>query len=42
MIRLVSFHTTLFLVDAGILDLLTNVDNSFLSAAATYSIESEM
>ena len=30
MIRLVSFHTSLFPVDAGILDPLTNADNPFL------------
>ena len=40
--QLVSFHTSLFLVDAGILDPLTNADNHFPSAAAIYSIESEM
>ena len=42
MIRLVSFHTSLFPVDAGILDPLTNADNPLPSAAATYSTGSEM
>ena len=42
MIRLVFFHTSLFPVDAGILDFLTNADNSFLSTAATYSTEFKM
>ena len=41
-IRLVSFYTSLFLVDAGILDPLTNADNPFPSAAAIYSIEFKM
>ena len=41
-IRLVRFHTSLLLIDAGMLDLLTNIDNPFPSAAAIYSIESEM
>ena len=35
MILLVSFHTSLSPVDAGILDPLTNADNPFPSAAAT-------
>ena len=42
MIRLVSFHTFLLPVDAGIFDPLTIVDNLFPSAAATYSTGSEM
>ena len=42
MIRLASFRTSLSPVDAGILDPLTNADNPFPSAAATYSIGSEM
>ena len=42
MIRLASFHTSLLLVDAGILDPLTIADNPFLSAAATYSTRFEM
>ena len=42
MIRLVSFHTSHFPVDAGILDPLANADTPFPSAAVTYSIESEM
>ena len=42
MILLVSFHTSLSLVDAGILDSITNTDNPFPSAAATYSTGSEM
>ena len=42
MIWLVSFHTSLFPVDAGIIDPLTNADNPFPSTAATYSTESEM
>ena len=42
MIRLVFFHTSLSLVGAGILALLTNTNNPFLSAAAIYSTESEM
>ena len=42
MIQLVSFHTSLFLVDADILDPLTIADNPFPSAAATYSTGSEM
>ena len=41
-IRLVSFHTSLLLVDTGILDPLTIANNSFLSAAAIYSTGSEM
>ena len=39
MIQLAFFHTSLFPVDAGILALLSNADNPFLSAAAIYSIE---
>ena len=42
MIRIVSFHTFLLLVDAGILDSLTIADNPFLSTAATYSTRFEM
>ena len=42
MIQLVSFHTSLFLVDTSILDPLKNADNPFPSAAAIYSTESEM
>ena len=42
MIRLVSFHTFLLLVDAGTLDPLTIADNPLPSAAATYSTGSEM
>ena len=42
MIRLVSFHTSLLLVDAGILDPLTIADNLFPSTAATYSTGSKM
>ena len=42
MIRLVSFHTSLLLVDAGILDPLTIADNLFPSAVATCLIGSEM
>ena len=42
MIQLVSFRTSLFLVDAGIFDPLTNADNHFSSAATTYSTGSEM
>ena len=42
MIQLAFFHTSLIPVDTRILVLLTNADNPFLSAAATYSIESEM
>ena len=42
MIRLVSFHISLFPVDASILDLLTNADNPFSSAAAIYSTKYEM
>ena len=42
MIQLAFFHTSLFPVEAGILALLTNVDNHFPSAAAIYSIEFKM
>ena len=42
MILLVSFHTSLSPVDAGILDPLTNADNPFPFAAAIYSTEFEM
>ena len=41
-IWLVSFHTSLFPVDASILDPLTIADNPFPSATATYSIGFEM
>ena len=42
MIQLAFFHTSLFPVDAGILALLTNTDNPFLSAAAIYSTKFKM
>ena len=42
MIQLVSFYTSLLSVDAGMLDPLTNANNHFSSATATYSTESEM
>ena len=42
MVQLVSFHTSLLLIDAGMLDLLTSADNPFPSTAAIYSTGSEM
>ena len=42
MIQLVFFHTSPLLVDAGILSLLTNVDNPFSSVIAIYSTKFEM
>ena len=42
MIRLASFHASLFLVDAGILSLLSNADNPFPSVIAIYSTKFEM
>ena len=42
MIQLAFFRTSLSLVDAGILALLTNGDNPFPSAAAIYSTKFAM
>ena len=42
MIHLAFFHTSLSLVDAGILSLLANADNPFPSAAAIYPTKFEM
>ena len=42
MIQLVFFHTSSLLVDASVLSLLTNADNPFPSAVATYSTKFEM
>ena len=42
MIQLAFFHTSLSLIDTGILALLTNTDNPFPSAAAIYSTKFEM
>ena len=42
MIQLAFFHTSLFLVDVGILAPLTNADNPFPSITAIYSTKFEM
>ena len=42
MIQLVFLHTSPLLVDAGILSLLSNADNPFISATAIYSTKFEM
>ena len=42
MIQLALFHTSLPLVDAATLSLLTNADNPFPSTAAIYSAKFEM
>ena len=42
MIQFAFFHASLSLVDVGILSLLTNADNPFLSIVAIYSTKFEM